>query len=401
MEVVDPYRNLQRARELSEKYKFGNNDNIVILDVEGRTKFINAADMAELDTSSSMFAQNPAVRAFKGEEALTSALLELLEDKQKKVYFLSGHGEPLPNAEELSSLKAYLERQNLLLQALNLNNSEAVPTDASALVVLSPKTDLSERDLKLLDDYWNERNGRILLLLGGNLKTPRLAQWLASFGVTLNQDVVVKAGTMLTLQDGKPVLREGIATTAVGFTPPQSKPILKDIAELDMELAGMSQSMDVDPAKTAPAKIRAIQLIATTADFWGETEYVAAANPPAVKDAQKDHLGPLTLGVALEHGALQDARMKVDTGRMILIGNSAFVSNDGLRRSDLGGDFAVYSLNWLLNREELAGIPPKPKQALTLSLSDRQMNSIALAVLGIIPCTVALLGALVWWRRQN
>jgi hypothetical protein len=63
VEVVDPYRNLLRAKELSEKYKFGNNDNIVILDYDGRSKFVNATDMAEMDSTGSMFGQQPTVRA--------------------------------------------------------------------------------------------------------------------------------------------------------------------------------------------------------------------------------------------------------------------------------------------------------------------------------------------------
>jgi ABC-type uncharacterized transport system involved in gliding motility auxiliary subunit len=401
VEVVDPYRNLLRAKELSEKYKFGNNDNIVILDYDGRSKFVNATDMAEMDSTGSMFGQQPTVRAFKGEEALTSAILEITEEKQSKLYFLGGHGESAPNAEDLSALKAYVERQNIKLDTLDLNNTDAVPADASALVIFGPKTDLSERELKLLGDYWTERNGRLFLLLQGNTKTPRLAQWLATLGLSLQQDVVVKSGTMLVLQAGQPTLRSGIVTTAVGFTPPSAKSVLKDIAGLDMQMAGLTQSMSVDPAKAGAAKVRSIQLLTTTADYWGETAYVPNSPQPASKDPQTDHSGPLTLGVALERGALQDPRVKVETGRMVLVGNSGFLSNEGLRVSDVGIDFAVHSLNWLINREQLAGIPPKPKQALSLSLNEAQMARIALSVMGVIPTSVALIGLLVWWRRRN
>ena len=401
VEVVDPYRNLLRAKELSEKYKFGNNDNIVILDFDGRSKFVNATDMAELDSSGAMLGQQPTVRAFKGEEALTSALLEIIEEKQSKLYFLSGHGEPAPNAEDLTTLKTYVERQNIKLDMLNLNNVETVPADASALVVYAPKTDLSERELKLLSDYWTERNGRLLLFIQGHLKMPRLAEWLATQGLILQQDVVVKSGTMLALEAGQPVLRSGIVTSAVGFTPPSAKDILKDVAGLDMQLAGLSQSMHVDASKAASAKVRSVQLLTTTADYWGETEYVANTPQPASKDAQKDHLGPLTLGVALERGALQDPRVKVETGRMVLVGNAGFLSNEGLRVSDIGIDFAIHSLNWLINREQLAGIPPKPKQALNLSLNEAQMARIALSVICVIPTAVALIGLAVWLRRRS
>lgn len=401
VEVVDPYRNLLRAKELSEKYKFGSSDNIVILDYEGKSKFVNAMDMAEMDNSGAMFGQPPTVRAFKGEEALTSALLEITEEKQSKVYFLSGHGEPAATSQDLSALKSFIDRQNIKLDSLNLNNVDSVPEDASAVAIVGPKTDLSERELKLLSDYWTERNGRLFLALPATSKTPKTAAWLATMGVTLQQDIVVKNGTMLVLQGGQPTIRNGIVSTATGFTPPASKSILKDAAGFDMQLAGLTQSISVDAAKAGAEKIRATTLITTAPDYWGETEFSPTAQPQAVKDPQKDHMGPLSLAVALERGGIQDPRVKVETGRMVLAGNAAFLTNDGLRVSEAGLDFVVNSLNWLINREQLAGIPPKAKQAVSLSLNEKQMGNIALSVIGIIPSVAAIIGFFVWWRRRK
>jgi hypothetical protein len=401
VEVVDPYRNLLRAKELSEKYKFGSDDNIVILGYEGRSKFVNASDMTVVENSASMLGQGPTIRAFKGEEALTSALLEITEEKQSKLAFLSGHGEASPLAQDHSGIKAFIDRQNMKPEILNLNNVDTVPEDTSAIVLLGPKADLSEREIKLLSDYWTSRNGRLFLALPGNVKTPRLAAWLASLGVNLHQDVVLKSGTKLVLQGGQPVLRSGIDSTAVGFTPPLSKPVLKDVAGLDLKLAGFTQSLSMDSAKAAADKIRSTVLVTTSPDYWGETDYAAGDSENAAKDPQKDHSGPLTLALALERGGIQDPRVKVETGRMILTGNSGFLSNDGLRASEVGLDFAVNSLNWLINREQLAGIAPKAKQALNLSLNENQMGSLALAVMGVIPGIAAVIGLGVWWSRRN
>jgi hypothetical protein len=400
VELVDPYRNLLRAKELSEKYKFGNNDNIVILDVDGRSKFVNASEMVEMDSTGTAIGQRSAVRAFKGEEALTSALLELTEEKQNKMYFLSGHGETAPKAEELSSIKSYIDRQNIKLEVLNLNDTDAIPQDASGLVVFGPRKDFSDRDVKLLSDYWNDRNGRLLVLLHGNTKTPRLAEWLASIGITLHQDVAVKSGTMLAIESGQPVLRPGIITNAVGFTDPKAKGILKEVAGLDMQLTGLSQSLGLEESRANQAKVRAIPLLITTADYWGETDFLFNNPQSASEDPKSDHQGPLTLGFAAERGALQDPRVKLETSRMVVLGNAAFLSNEGLQVSDLGVDFAIHTLNWLMSREQLAGIPPKPKQALSLSLNEVQLKRISLVVIGIIPTTFALIGLLVWWRRR-
>ena len=99
VEVVDPYRNLSRAQELQAKYKFGKDENIVILDYDGQSKFVNAADMAEFEMPDQMQMMSgqtaPRMKAFKGEQAITSALVELVQGKPSKVYLVSGgHGEP-------------------------------------------------------------------------------------------------------------------------------------------------------------------------------------------------------------------------------------------------------------------------------------------------------------------
>jgi len=53
-EIVDPFRSFTRAQELQTKYKFGANENIVILDIDGKSKFVNAADMAEFEMPDQM-----------------------------------------------------------------------------------------------------------------------------------------------------------------------------------------------------------------------------------------------------------------------------------------------------------------------------------------------------------
>jgi hypothetical protein len=400
VEIVDPYRNLLRAKELAEKYKFGNNDNIVILDANGRTKFVNAQDMAEIDNSGMMMGQPPIVRAFKGEEAITSALLEITEDKQSRLYFLSGHGELSPTGQEISALKTFIERENVKLESLNLNNTDEVPPDAAAVVILGPRTDLSEREIKLLSDYWSEKKGRLFILAGGNVKTPRLSEWLGSMGVTLQQDVIVRTANMLQIENGQPVVKPGVMSTAVGVVPVTAKAVLKDVVGFDLQLPGLSQSIAIDSAKSAAEKVRTFELMTCPSEFWGETEFVPRDPRPPTKDSSKDHFGPLKLAVALEKGGIEDPRIKVETGRMIVVGNYAFLTNEGLRVSEAGLDFSINAINWLINREHLAGIAPKSKQVVRLSLNEKQMGRIALAVIGIIPSIVALLGALAWWRRR-
>jgi hypothetical protein len=49
VEYIDPMRNLGRARELQAKFEFGPEENLVIVEMDGRSKQISAVDMADYD----------------------------------------------------------------------------------------------------------------------------------------------------------------------------------------------------------------------------------------------------------------------------------------------------------------------------------------------------------------
>lgn len=402
VEEVDPYRNLIRARELSEKYKFGASDNIVILDYKGKSKFVNAQDMADMDMSQTMMGGPPTMKAFKGEEAITSALMELTEEKQNKLYFVSGHGEPALDGPAITGLKAYLKRQNIKADPLSLNNVDAVPADASGLFIFGPKSDFSEREVKLISDFWDKK-GRLFILLDPTAKTPRLNAFLASQGVTPQEDRVLKTGTGLAQDDnGQLVLRSGvILSPAARFVEP-GKEVTRDVAEMDTQLMGATESLLLDKSKAQTEKMKFITLLESGEGYWGSTTYGTGGEKKSTFfDPKKDHMGPLVLGVAVERGALEDARVKVDTARMIVVGNDGFLTDQGLQMQEVGSDFAMNAINWMFNREQVAGIAAKPKEPVKLNLNENQMNWLAIIIIMIIPGFVALIGFGVWVQRRS
>ena len=85
VEYIDPMRNLARARELQALHQFGPEENLVIVEMGGRSKQISAVDMADYDFLPQLNGEPPRVQAFKGEQALTSALIELAEPQQRTV----------------------------------------------------------------------------------------------------------------------------------------------------------------------------------------------------------------------------------------------------------------------------------------------------------------------------
>lgn len=405
VEYIDPFRSLSRAQELQTKFKFGANENILILDYDGRSKFVNAADMADMempDQMSMLAGQTqPRLKAFKGEQAITSALIELTEGKPNKIYFVGGHGEPDLSNPDLKLFAESLARQNIQSAPLNLLNVAAIPDDARSLIIAGPKYDFSEVEMKLLESFW-EKKGRVMVLLNPYARTPRLSAWLAEQGILPQDDRVIGLGNFMTTDDnGNPKIVPGTVKDAGFIVQDSHTKMTKGLENVSQRLLGATQSLQIEREKVQTAKLKVIPLLASAKGFWGETE-LTGDEAQATFDPKKDHMGPLTLALAVEKGGVNDDRVKVETSRLVVVGNAEMLGAAAYKKSEgVTTDLAINALNWLLDREELIGIPAKEKKNVVLSLDDQQLRSISIVVMGIIPGIVALLGLLSWWQRRN
>jgi ABC-type uncharacterized transport system involved in gliding motility auxiliary subunit len=388
---VNPFRDFTRARELQARYKFGANENIVILDCEGRTKFVTAPDMATYDTSGVMYGRPPRLTAFKGEGALTAALLEVTENKQNKIYLLAGHGEPDIKVDTMSTIREFITRQNLKLDTLNLMDS-AVPPDAKAVLILGPKYDFSEREMMLLEDYWNKR-GRLLVAVDPTTLTPKFTGFLKAQGIKPQDDRI------LTLQKLAPGLFNVVKDVTAVFL--DGNPVTSRLKGVNTQFFGATQSLQLDHVAVKDSNVHLQSLIEAAEGYWGETDYNVDINAGGRIDfdPKKDHVAPLTIAALVEKGALNDAHIQVDSSRMIVVSNADFLNNDQLTQPNV--DFAMSSLNWLLSRDELIGISPKTSETFTLNLTPAELSKIMWIVLGAIPGAVAVIGLLGWVRRRR
>src|SRR5437867_12866046 len=114
IENIDPQRNLSRAKEMFDKYKVVSDESLLVLDYEGRNKTVKASEMADIDQSGMAFGEGPRVAAFKGEQAITSAMMDLVEGKKKILAYVLGHKEPpLLENSAISVLKTFIENENI------------------------------------------------------------------------------------------------------------------------------------------------------------------------------------------------------------------------------------------------------------------------------------------------
>ena len=392
VEHVDPERNLSRAKELFDKYKVVTDESLLVLDYEGRNKTVKASEMADVDQSGMALGEGPRVTAFKGEQAITSAMMDLVEGKKNALGYVLGHKEPpLSEGSTITVLKTFIENENIKFQELNLFDVDAIPKDLKAIMIIGPQYDFSDREMKLLRDFW-DKQGRILLLLDPSAKTPRLDGFLNELGVKANDDRL-----MAFLRTG---IQELALTRDVQAHFLGDSPITKRLAGANALFFGGTSSLTLAPDRGHGANIRLQPLVQAEKGYFAETDYNTEDQVKLQADAKRNSNTPLTIGAAIEKGGSADERVQVNSSRLVVVSNATFVQDNAVTQDQQALDFVSGSVNWLLSREQLIGIAPKISKPLTFTLNEDALRNLRWIVLIFMPLIPALIGTVIWWQRR-
>lgn len=131
--------------DLTEKYAVTSGKSEAYVDYKGRRSRLDRLD----------------------EQSMTSAILQVTREKQKTVYFLTGHGEhelERSDAMGLNKAKAFLESNRYIVKAFSLLTSESLPADADVIVISGPTQAYQAREVSLLTEYLN-KGGNLLVAL--------------------------------------------------------------------------------------------------------------------------------------------------------------------------------------------------------------------------------------------
>ncbi|PYJ73725.1 MAG: hypothetical protein DME72_05085 [Verrucomicrobia bacterium] len=391
IERIDPERNLSRAKEMFDKYKVVSDESLLVIDYEGRNKTVKASEMAEIDQSGMAFGEGPRVSAFKGEQAITSAMMDVVQGKKNTLGYVLGHKEPpLSGNSNISVLKAFIESENIKFQELNLFDFGAIPSELKTILIIGPQYDFSDREMKLLRDFW-DKQGRILLLRDPAAKTPKLDAFLNDLGVKANDDRL-----MVFLRTG---IEELALTRDVQAHFLGNNPVTKRLADVRALFFGGTSSLTLEPDRVRAANVRLDPLIQAEKGYFAETDYNSDNQAKFQTDA-KAAGAPPTIGAAVERGASADERVQMNSSRLVVVSNTTFIQDNAVTQDQQALDFISGSVNWLLSREQLIGIAPKISRPLTFTLNEDALRNLRWIVLVGMPLIFALLGAAVWWQRR-
>lgn len=381
---IDPDRDIARAEEMITKYGI-KELNVVVFECEGRTDYARTDEIAQINASTGV----ERIVAFSGEEAFSSSILGVYQETKPVVYFLTGHGEcDLKNFDKrtgFSGLANLIERDNIEIRPLLLSVDKQIPEDCSALVVAGASKSMSKPEADLIGN-WLRRSGR-LLYLGDARQTSGLEEELFNWGIKLRNDIVLDPSRTMTGREvfvsayNKHPITAKLSNTAARFILPRSVSYDPDLSKKGAQ----------DRPVLTPLALSSI-------DSWSETQL--DQNPAKFDEHTGDLRGPLAMAVSVEKGGTSGKLdMQIRPSRIVVFGDSGFVSNSGLT----GGDTSLFmsSLNWLVDREQLMAIAPKTTGDNRLILEKNDLSRLFLYTTIIIPSLAAFFGIILWIMRRK
>ena len=336
------------------------------------------------------------------EQEITSALVRLISNEKRAVYFLQDEGEYDPNSttnsDSMSRVRDALEGKNYAVKTLKLAVDGVVPEDAKIIVVAGPKQPLSQASVTLLQGYL-EKGGSLVILEGpmidssGAFTADPLADYMAkTWGITMGNDVIVTLeGNQPTLMAKAGAYADHAITQKMGaYTP--AFPLARSVQ-----------------ASSSVSGYTVLEIVYTTQYYqncfpscsWATTDIAGLAawangTQSAPPQSQTDMLGPIPIAVAAENTTTQ--------ARVVAFGCSDFASNN--YRTAGNQDLLLNAIDWSAKQEQLINLTAKETKQRTfvssvIKYSNITNNLIFLGSIIILPGAVIFAGVIAWVIRRR
>jgi ABC transporter family protein len=364
--------------------------NVCAVTAGERLQLLKLHDLAAFDegTRTTEAMQRPTLAGFRDEEALTRAILAVIDEKSPRVAFLRGHGERAPDAAGvdaaghvgLSRFAHALTAQNYSLGSLALAEGKPLTRDdVDVLVVAEPVRQFADHEVASLIAY-AKGGGKLLLLLHPDSSTS-LEQPLLNevFGLSRSYDPVCQETQLGTFRSTAPNVFD-----TEQFS---DHTIVKPLKAKKLKVHWENVSSFTAYGRIEQTDLELFPLVYTSNSAWVD---IAPRNLQF--DPKAETRAPQCLGYA--------ALLK-SGGRMVCFGSAA-VLDDRLIESATGNrDLGLNAVDWLAQREQFISIAPRPYDEVRVDLTPPEFSTIFLYVVLGVPALSLLLGVAVFWMRRT
>jgi hypothetical protein len=397
MEVVHYIHEPGAAQLVKRKYKLSDSDrDMVIFECQGRHRVVLQSELSDIDIQPLVTGRSKEVKRthFKGEAMFTSAIYSVISARQARAYFLEGHGEHDPEADDglmgYARFAGLLRENNLQAGQLRLVGPTEIPTDCNLLIIPGPTRALLPEALEKIDRYLKQ-GGRLFALFNwqGVMQQQQtgLENLLAGWGVAVGQNAVIDEKSH-DAQD-----KHNMVAFTYG-----NHPVVKPLFRQQLYLV-LPRSVSRDPQAARGADAPQVDSLVYSSPA-GRVFTDIRRNGQMVPSAN-DVITNVSLMVAVEKGGIRNVDPGRGATRIVVAGDSLFLNNNNIGREG-NHELATHIVNWLLARNDLLlGVPPRPIAEYKLTMTEAQLSAARWILMGGFPGVVLLLGGLVWLRRRR
>ncbi len=323
--------------------------------------------------------QNRRLIGYQDEDQLTAAIRRAVEGTPRRFYFLADKSQVAGPEEDApwTFLTRTFDSLNIKLIPKRISDLEKIPDDAAGVALVAPRFDLNTREMAIFREYWDRPRAAVLVVLDPTQKQqpPNLRAFLREHGVTPRE---VRLSTIQGNRQAFDVTATFTNATAVG-----------DLGNASTLFEGASSALDIreNAEDLELRQINPLALITTNKNVRAQPLDGSAPIP-----------GPHYLGASISRGNERNDTTAGATSRMIVVSNSDFLQPRSRHREHI--DFLRNTSNWLIGREELIGIGPRPVRYYKLLLPSQKVSFVNKLNLFFIPGAFILAALFIWNTRR-
>jgi hypothetical protein len=339
-------------------------------------------------------------QVFKGEEVVTSGILQMLDAKKPKIYFVRGHGERDVEVREpkgISQVQERLQGDNMETATFMLVSAEKVPEDADLVVIIGPRQPFTPKELEVLKDYVAGRKGRLLVCLDEYRAEADLGldAFMAEFGINLGHDRVVEPDRFKHPADAPQL------SLADGFG---DNPSVRRLREERLPVV-FGPARSLRRLEESRGKWNVEPLVWGSEQSYGETDLdTLYSRGQSVYKEGEDSPKPANYalvswaGTAPMPGGHMEAENEL--GRVVVVGDSNWCANILLRRGP--GNESLFSglVQWIIGQEKRIAIKSKQSDAQGFQLQPVEQYITWFAGGAMLVVLVMIAGLTAWIRRR-
>ena len=364
IEYIDPEEHPDRARQYGITPDTGYQ--IVVFESGNHRRLVFPWDIVVVEGQQ--------IVGIEAEHSFTSAILEVTGVAQKKVYFLTGHGEAAING-NYSDACSGLRDDLYLIGTLNLITNPSIPSDCAVLIIAAPQTALTASEVEIINRYLRA-SGQVMILTNPN-PTPDIEKIVSPWGVDIGDGTVIDPASSVSPHEDMPLV-----------------PAARDYFYLpSVYFPGATA---IIPQQTVPSNVQMEPLVYTSQNSWLDKNFTADKEP--VFDSETEKKESLAIGVLIAEVPTAELATSKLT-RLVIIGDSDFASNTHFDSAN-NGDLFLNSVNWLAEETELIAIHRTVTRFRRLVVRPGQANFINYSSLALPPILVLIIGGIIWWRRR-